>query len=228
MREDEGRFAHVDARFTASLLANISTLAQAGVKVGIHQAVSPGLTIDQARNSIASFFLEQTPSTYLFFWDCDTLLLPDAILKLLTTALTKKLPLVSGLYMERGMPHRPVIIDLTLEGNKVTYYKIRYQTIDEVPRGQVLECGVTPGGIFMVERSVFETMPAPWFALPPGIGEDIYFSLKATKLGYKHYVDTDVEGIHLVQHPAASQHTLRAWADAFGYEVTRPDPECKA
>jgi len=218
LREDEGRFAHVDARFTASLLANITTLAQAGVRVGVHQAVGPGLTLERARNSVVKFFLEQTDSTHLCFWDSDTLLLPDAILKLLA----RNLPIVSGLYLERGMPHRPVIIDLILDGHTVKNYKIRYKDVDEVPKDQLLECGVTPGGIFVTERSVFTTMGEPWFALPPGIGEDIFFSLRATQAGYKHYVDTAVEGIHLVQHPAASKRTLEEWAKSYGYEVARP------
>lgn len=221
LREDEGRFAHVDARFTASLLANITTLAAAGVRVGVHQAVGPGLTLDRARNSIVKFFLEQTDSTHLCFWDSDTLLMPDAILKLLA----RNLPIVSGLYVERGMSHKPVIIDVTLEGLKVTHYKVRYDSIDQVPRDQLLECGITPGGIFVTERSVFTKMGEPWFALPPGIGEDIFFSLRATQAGYKHYVDTAVEGIHLVQHPAASKRTLEAWAESYGYEVTRPDQD---
>jgi GT2 family glycosyltransferase len=222
LREDEGRFAHVDARFTASLLANINTLAQAGVNVGVHQAVGPGLTLDRARNSVVKFFLEQTQSTHLFFWDSDTLLLPDAILKLLTRAVTQKLPIISGLYLERGMPHKPVIMNLTVEGKKLTGASWPYQHINDVPYNELIECGVTPGGIFLVERAVFVKLQEPWFAFPKNIGEDIYFSLKATEAGYKHYVDTGVEGIHLVQHPAASERALQEWAESYGYEVTRP------
>jgi GT2 family glycosyltransferase len=186
------------------------------------------LTLDKARNSVVSFFLEQSQATHLFFWDSDTLLLPDAILTLLTKAVTQKIPMISGLYVERGMAHKPVIIDLTLEGHTVKHYKLRYDHVDDVPRDQLLECGITPGGIFLTERSVWEKITSPWFALPPGLGEDVYFSLRATVAGYKHIVDTGVEGIHLVQHPAASERTLRAWADAFGYEITRPNPECEA
>jgi hypothetical protein len=219
LREDESRFAHVDARFTASLLANITTLANAGIPVNVHQAVSPGLGLDQARNNTVRLFLEETTATHLFFWDCDTLLLPDAILQLLN----RNLPIVSGLYLERGMLHRPVIIDMRLEGKAVTDFKIRYSDISEVPENQLVECGVTPGGIFMVERSVFAKITPPWFAFPKNtVGEDIYFSLRATETGYKHIVDTAVEGIHLVQHPAASKQTLDAWAKAYGYETTKP------
>jgi GT2 family glycosyltransferase len=219
LREDESRFAHVDARFMTSVLANITTLADAGIPVNLHQAVSPGLGLDQARNSTVKIFLEETKATHLFFWDNDTLLLPDAILKLLN----RNLPIVSGLYLERSMLHRPVIIDLRLEDKKVTAFGFRYEDISQVPENQLVECGVTPGGIFLVERSVFEKITPPWFAFPRQVvGEDVYFSLRATEAGYQHYVDTAVEGIHLVQHPAASKQTLEAWMKAYGYGTERP------
>jgi GT2 family glycosyltransferase len=221
LREDESRYAHVDARFAVSLLANVTTLANAGIPVNVHLAVSPGLGLDQARNLTVQLFLEQTTATHLFFWDCDTLLLPDAIL----TLLNRKLPIVSGLYMQRGMSHRPVILDLTLEGKKVSDFKYRYQDISEVPDNELVEVGATPGGIFLTERSVFEKITPPWFAFPKHVrfvGEDIFFSLRVTEAGYKHYVDTSVEGIHLVQHPAGSQQIFDKWEKAYGYKITPP------
>ena len=219
LREDESRFAHVDARFTSSLLANITTLANAGIPVTVHQAVSPGLGLDQARNNTVRLFLDGTKATHLFFWDSDTLLLPNAVLQLLK----RNLPIVSGLYLERGMLHRPVIINMKLEGKKVTEFSFPYTDISDVPEKQLLECGVTPGGIFLVERSVFEKITPPWFAFPrQTVGEDIFFSLRATEAGYKHVIDTSVEGIHLVQHPAASKQALEDWAKAYGYETARP------
>jgi hypothetical protein len=219
LREDEARFAHVDARFMASVLANITTLANAGIPVNVHQAVSPGLGLDQARNSTVRLFLQDTKATHLFFWDADTLLLPDAILQLLK----RGLPIVSGLYLERNILHRPVILDMTLEGKVVKEFRWRYQDISEVPEDQLVECGVTPGGIFLVERSVFEEITPPWFAFQKNaVGEDVYFSCRLITAGYKQYVDTAVEGIHLVQHPAASKQTLDEWARAYGYETTRP------
>ena len=221
LREDEGRFAHVDARFTASLLANISTLAQAGVKINVHQAVGPGLTLDRARNNIVKFFLEQTDCTHLFFWDCDTLLLPDAILKLLA----RKLPIVSGLYLERGMLHRPIIMNLVVKDNKLVGHSFPFVHINDVPYNQLIECDVTPGGMFLTERSVFQKITEPWFVFTGKIGEDIFFSLKAADAGYKQYVDTGVEGIHLVHHPAASERTLQEWAKSYGYKVTVPDAQ---
>ena len=219
LREDESRFAHVDARFMASVLANITTLANAGIHVNVHQAVSPGLGLDKARNSTVELFLQETTSTHLFFWDADTLLLPNAILKLLE----RNLPIVSGMYMERGMLHRPVIIDVHLKGKKVSGFQFRYSDISQVPEDQLVECGITPGGIFLTERSVFQKITPPWFAFPSMmVGEDVYFSLRATEAGFKHYIDTSIEGIHLVQHMAASKQALQEWERAYGYETTRP------
>jgi GT2 family glycosyltransferase len=218
LREDESRFAHVDARFMASVLGNITTLANAGIPVNVHQAVSPGLGLDQARNTTVKLLLE-TKATHLFFWDADTLLLPDAILKLLQ----RNLPVVSGLYMQRGMSHRPVVLDMKVEGKQVGHIKYLYSDISEVPDNELVEVGLTPGGIFLVERSVFEKINPPWFAFPKAaVGEDVYFSCLLQTAGYKQYVDTGVEGIHLVQHPAASQQALEAWGKAYGYEITRP------
>jgi cellulose synthase/poly-beta-1,6-N-acetylglucosamine synthase-like glycosyltransferase len=156
----------------------------------------------------------------LFFWDADTLLLPDAILKLLQ----RGLPVVSGLYLQRGVSHRPVVLDMKVEGRDVGGLTYLYQSIEDVPDdGRLIECGVTPGGIFLVERSVFEKIQPPWFAFPKkAVGEDIYFSCRLQTAGYKQYVDTSVEGIHLVQHPAASREMMEAWAKAYGYEITRP------
>jgi GT2 family glycosyltransferase len=222
LREDDARFAHVDARLIPCILANITTLAGAGIPVDYHQAVSPGLGLDQARNESVRLFLEGTKHTHLFFWDADTLLKPDAILKLLQ----RNLPVVSGLYMERSMLHRPVIIDIDLdvETRKIKGgAKFRYEDISQVPEDQLVECSVTPGGVFLVERSVFEKVKPPWFAFPRfAVGEDVYFSLRLTTAGYKQYVDTAVEGIHLVQHPAASKQALEEWAKAYGYKTTKP------
>jgi len=202
-----------------SLLANNFTLAKAGIPLEVRLAVSPGLGLDQARNTTVRYFLDQTTATHLFFWDADTLLLPDAILKLLK----RNLPIVSGLYLERGILHRPVIIDMHLDGRNVTDFQIRYKDIAEVPENQLVECGVTPGGIFLVAREVFEKIPPPWFAFSKDkVGEDVYFSCRLQTAGYKQYVDTAVEGIHLVHHPAASQQTMQEWARAYGYETTRP------
>jgi GT2 family glycosyltransferase len=121
------------------------------------------------------------------------------------------------------MLHRPVIIDVALEGTTVKGFKFRYDDVSEVPEDQLVECGVTPGGMFLVERSVFEKLKEPWFAFPKAtVGEDVYFSLRLTKAGYKQYVDTAVEGIHLVMHPAASKQTLEEWGKAYGYETERP------
>ena len=223
LRENDARFADVDARLIPCILANVTTLANAGIPVDYHQAVSPGLGLDQARNESVRLFLEGTKHTHLFFWDADTLLRPDAILKLLE----RNLPIVSGLYMERSILHRPVIIDAKLEGKKVGGFTFRYDDISQVPEDQLVECGVTPGGIFLVERSVLEKMTPPWFAFPRSaiVGEDVYFSLRLTTAGYKQYVDTAVEGIHLVQHPAASKQTLEEWGKAYGYTTSRPTTE---
>jgi GT2 family glycosyltransferase len=219
LREDESRFAHVDARFMASVLANITTLANAGIQVNVHQAVSPNLGLDQARNQTVRLMLEETQATHLMFWDADTLLLPDAVLRLFS----RNLPIVSGLYLERGMLHRPVIIDMKVDGREVSNFRFRYNDISEVPENQLVQCGVTPGGFFLVERSVFEKITPPWFAFPRAfVGEDVYFSLQATTAGFKHFVDTSVEGVHLVQHMAASKQTLEEWEIAYGYKTARP------
>lgn len=123
---------------------------------------------------------------YLFFFDDDVILKPDT----LTHLLSRKEPVVSGVYLERSNLHRPVLIERLEEG----YYK---QIMTSATEG-LIEVDCTGFGCMLLERVVFEQLTASDFEpkelTPPGHWA---VSKAIRKLGFKIFVDLDCRVGHL-------------------------------
>jgi GT2 family glycosyltransferase len=202
----------VDPKFITGLFANIFTSAEAGITVGLHQAF--GHPLDHVRNAVVNYFLGETKATHLFFLDDDVFLPPGAIQRLLS----RKAPIVSGLYPERAQRHRPLIIDTpkNREGKLGFYFRYRHKA----PRNKLVACDVVPAGCLMIERSVLERLQRPWFHIEKKYGEDVYFCLCARKAGYRILVDTGVDCLHNVTHIAGSDEALEKWKRNFNFTIT--------
>jgi hypothetical protein len=208
-------FTVLDARALTSFFGAWTTAFQAHIPVSLHQVF--GGELDHARNLAVKFFLKETDATHLFFLDDDVLLPPDAIVRLLQ----HNLPVVSGLYYERGPPHRPIIMDYPkIASGK---HACLFRCLEDPPRA-VTRCDIVPAGCLMIQRRVFRKLKPPWFktAYRHGqflYGEDVYFSLRLRRAGFKVYVDTYTDSLHLVSHIAGSLDAIRKWSTIFRYSV---------
>jgi GT2 family glycosyltransferase len=205
------RYAQVDAKFVTGLFANLFTLAEAGISIGLHQAFGQG--IDRVRNSIVHYFLEKTQATHLFFLDDDVLAFPDTVIRLLK----RNVPIVSGLYKERDQRHRFIVIDTPKGRDGKLRFFFRYRK--DAPKNKLLQCDVVPAGCLLIERSVLCKLHEPWFHVEKKLGEDVYFSLCARRAGYKILVDTGAECLHNVTHVAGSDEAIERWKRTFGFTV---------
>lgn len=182
----------------------------AGIKFGLHHGF--GGDIGRVRNDAVKAFLHGD-YTHLFFLDDDTLPKPNAIPQLLK----RKLPIVSGLYPRRNEPHYPIILRWPDKRNKTPLAAFPYKM--SPPKNALVECDAVGAGCLLIKREVFTTIEPPWFRLLPKAGEDIYFCARAKHAGFKIYVDTGVECLHIVEHTAGSSALLKEWGKRIGFEV---------
>lgn len=147
------------------------------------------LNLDTERNVLVQRALEDKETTHILFIDSDCVLeeynLNDAIRILLDT----NLPIVSGLYR------------LKQEGHPYAMYKKQgedYINIEKWSAGNTIICDAVGFGFVMIQRKVFEDVPAPWFVWNiAGIGEDWYACEKFGKFGYKVHVLLDIKLSHI-------------------------------
>ena len=129
--------------------------------------------IDDARNKSVQQFLE-TDCTHLIMIDDDHFFVPsqnNAILKLLED----DLPIVSGLYYNRGPPYFPIILKIHSQERGMPKFEYPYKTEAEIPKQRLIETDATGAGCLMIERSVFENIKPPWFLKTIWAGEDVFF-----------------------------------------------------
>lgn len=110
--------------------------------------------------------------------------------------------LVGGLCYRGSPPYDPVIVHPTEEGKTLQPFK-------DFQFGDVVEAGGTGGACLLVKREVFETLKQPWFRiaiekkLQDGVeiiikrGEDIYFTRRAVRAGFKLHILTKEDIGHM-------------------------------
>jgi hypothetical protein len=138
---------------------------------------------------------------YLMFIDHDQILRPDTVVHLWKY----NLPVVGGLYFERGYPHLPLIYNFSQEGKT-----IRVQ--HDYPKG-LIKCDVLGMGCSLWRTDVFRQFPAPWFTYERENGggewgtEDIAVFTKLKQLNIPVHVDTE----HTVGHVGMHEFTEADW-----------------
>lgn len=181
--------------------ALLTALAEAGLSCGYWQ--SEGHRVDRNRDQIVNAFLnhEKKPE-WLLMIDTDMDHPPTAPIRL---AKWKK-PIVGALYFHRGESHDPFVFDFVgtrkdkYDRDTFTWSPRRDMvfefleemhvpmrdggfTIDNPTRNPLVDCDAVGTGCFLVHRSVFETMPAPWFEYRQGgNSEDLIFCKEAKEV----------------------------------------------
>ncbi len=157
--------------------------------------VRQGSLIDRNRNEIVRLMLEHPAQfTHLLFLDSD-MIFPQHTLKQL---LNHQKPVVGGLYFQRVPPFYPIVFDRIQKENQ----EIEYQFLKSASHlTELHQVGAMGTGCLLVERKVFESMKAPWFAIEwkgnEIRGEDLYFAEQCHKNKIPLLLDTNLNLKHM-------------------------------
>ena len=169
-----------NSKIEASTVFSIVKICQ---RPDIEYLALTGSPIEQVRNAIVNELLSDQTLTHVMMMDSD-IVPPDGIVDML---LECDSPMACGIC--------PVVLEGTICTNIVGI-------TEERPDGQFLtridpekgpfELNAAGTGVVLIRREVFENVPWPWFKrqekrdIRYSVGEDIYFSRKAAKAGYKY------------------------------------------
>lgn len=153
-----------------------------------------------ARNDIVRSVLARQPdATHLFFLDDDVTVPPDGLLKLLADSVEQDIPLVTGLYIQRGEPHLPVVYRRVTEGPAAG----RHFNLTQFTPG-LQEVDAAGAGCLLIRMDVLRALEAAkaqsgqeWFDYLPPFSEDLSFCIRARALGFRMALDWDVKCGHL-------------------------------
>ena len=146
---------------------------------------------------------------YLLFIDSDIEFLPDSLYRLLD----HHLPIVSGIYYQRGGKHLPVIY------KAIKPFECKVETdVDRESLIQIAGCGM---GFCLIETKILKEIRDKYgkgtmFCPEPGLGEDFAFCKKVTECGYNIYADPTIPLNHW-----GDLAFGRASFDKDGYEEKR-------
>lgn len=131
--------------------------------------------------------------THIFFVDDDMALAPDT----LTRLLEHDKDIVSGLYLNRSYPHRPVIFDYDWN-DSYKVHRVHYLKENEKGLIEVEACGF---GCVLIKIDVFNQLEKPYVRLgelrSDRRNEDTGFCHRVRKLGIKIFCDLDIVAGHI-------------------------------
>jgi hypothetical protein len=204
------------------------------------------LGVEQARDVLAVRFLEGQ-AEWLLFVDSDATLHPRTIERLLSWGQ----PMVAALAFTRTPPPQPVIYAGGRPEQEVGLpeFRIRVEEtrewlrrwpelwqngpamIEPRPEDALTEVDFTGMHCTLIHRSVFETVPPPFFERahpvggPWGAGEDYTFCRKAASCGFKIFVDRSVQAGHLLGEVSVGALGFLAYDRITNWEEGRFDVE---
>jgi hypothetical protein len=182
-----------------------------------------GIYIEVNRNVIAATFLKRTDCDFLFFWDHDNGLFPDAFDLFMEDMKDPNINILSGLYYRKEPEMRSVAGMALYAEDGYTSDSLMFLSaglIDLTTYGGSHR-GMLGTGCMMIRREVFENLPYPWFQTQfyeiegfetadgkaPFKTEDTFFCELAQEHGYHVHLDTRIKSPHY--------HDARCWPDEW-------------
>jgi GT2 family glycosyltransferase len=168
---------------------------------GGHLANSSGANITNARNEIATAFLDRHDADWLWFVDTDMTFEPDVLDRLVDAAHPQDRPILGALCfsLQDGYRAAPTLYTIRPDGKagRTFYY----------PKDTLVR-SMTGTGCLLIHRTALETIRAsgrfptayPFFQecafgdLP--VGEDLTFCIRAEAIGIPVHVDTSIKCGH--------------------------------
>jgi len=175
--------------------------------------------IGKSRQTLTEAFLNVPEATHLLFID-DDIAIPNqkSLIGMFDFLEQYGESIVSGLYFDKTPPHYPVLLSLIEDEKHLTVDFICKN--NNPPINKVLQVGAVALGFCLIKREVFEKIDSPWFVYNDSellkkhvgefLGEDMYFSLKARKAGYKLWVDTRADLLHYVPNWVGRKSTVES------------------
>ena len=159
--------------------------------------------LHSARNTCAQEALSNG-SDYLFFLDAD-IIAPANIVERLVS---KEKDIIGGPCHYRVAPYPPLLYKK--KGNS-----LEYVLETDVTEKRLYKADALGAGCLLINRRVLEKIGQPFFDLRIGeawVGEDIYFSRKASENGFGLWFDNTIQG---VKHfgAAVDSNDYRAWGE---------------
>lgn len=142
----------------------------------------------QAENQLVRDFLADETLTHLFCTECDMILPPDVIVKLLEM----DKPIASGIYFLRNGRGQPCLFQKILTSRENPYV---FSPVTAWPATGTFRVDHTGLGCVLFKREVFEhpMMKHPWFDMnATKYGSDMYFFTKVKDAGIEVWANADV------------------------------------
>lgn len=177
---------NVSARFAQSL-ATVGKVGECKVSFLI------GSLIYESRNSLVKQALS-FDSDYIMWFDSDMTFPADTIARMIRHMEEGK-EIVSGLYFRRVAPFTPVLFKPQEDPHNIK----PWEDYTEYPRDSVFEIGACGGGCMMTKTDVFRELllnDEGWFEPFGGMGEDISFCVRASRIGKKIWCDSSIKCGH--------------------------------
>lgn len=188
MQVEPGLIAMVNR--PVGLTAGYACFTQLQKPAGTGTAIITGTAIPRQRNEAVKAMLASPQFKWLLFVDDDQTFPPDA----LTRLLGHHRPIVGAVITGKYPPYEPWFF---FNENGA----LRRATCKDAAGSRVIEVGAVGTGFMLIRRNVLEAIGEPWFEGgklgSEGVGEDIYFCLKARQAGYRAFVDTGLKVGHL-------------------------------
>ena len=114
----------------------------------------------------------------------------------------KDYDIVAPLCLQRQYPYTPVIYKSTyskLKDGRTLYNNVKYAEVKEIKKGDIITDADAIGfGACIVKVDLLNRISRPWFFNQVGVGEDIWFCMKAkNEANAKILIDTSIEAPHL-------------------------------
>lgn len=148
---------------------------------------SRGLSLTTNRTKLVHEALK-SDATHFFFLD-DDVIAPDDVIP---SFLAANLPIVCGLYMAKKAKGERGLSAWMKRGGG-------YAAIGPQQDGRYVSVDVSGLGCALIQRSIFERVPEPWFVWEPeGVSEDFFFFNKVFEtIGVKPVADMECRCLHI-------------------------------
>lgn len=186
-----------------------------GSAVAINHNKSPA----SSRNEIIELALGDNFDRILFI-DDDQAYKPDSLLQLLN----HDVDIVSGLYLGRAYPHRPLVFDLAEPDGSCRHYGLRG---DEKGLIEIVAAGL---GFCLIKTSVFKKLEKPYIRLGELNSEewcdDLGFFKRVREAGIKIYCDFDLKIGHMGSMTIWPENVKNQWLAKYdtGYSESIGTP----
>lgn len=165
------------------------------------------MPIDTARNMTAKEAIGNE-CDYIFFYDDDVVVPPDALKKMLAL----NADVAAGLTYIRGYPFNPMIFDMKkVRGNFTLPYMTNFK---KKSKGTVVDCYAVGFSCALIKVETLKKIPAPYFMTGTNNTEDVYYccKLKDYVPNAKIQVDWSINTAHLLD---------KMWVDDTNVEKLR-------